>query len=254
MTNSTASSTSTLTLAPASGMTATFAGIVQNGAGTVALTLNGSGSESLSGSNTYSGGTNLLAGTLQAGIGSTVSGGALANGPLGIGAVNLSGGTLQGAVTLANAVNISGNVTLAGLTFAPQTLTTPKLVTITAAPTIDVTAPVTINDAIAGGTLDMAGPLTMTITSTADAFSAAQVSGGTLVAAAAAIPAVPVTLANNASLTLNQTVAGTLTAAVGGSGSLTKLGGGVLVIGAALSYQGNTTVAGGTLQIAPVAP
>ena len=51
---------------------------------------------------------------LQVGASSTVSGGTLGAGPLGTGALNLAGGTLQddgAGGTLANAVNITGNIT-----------------------------------------------------------------------------------------------------------------------------------------------
>ena len=61
--------------------------------------------------NTYSGGTNLIAGVLQVDASSTVSSGTLQSGPLGVGPVALSGGTLQddgNGRTLANAVTISG--------------------------------------------------------------------------------------------------------------------------------------------------
>ncbi len=108
--------------------------------------------------NTYSGGTNLVAGTLQVDASSTVSGGVLTAGPLGTGALNLAGGALQddgGGRTLANAVDISGNVTLggagaAGLTLGPQGLATPNTLTITGSPTITVTAPTTIADQVTG--------------------------------------------------------------------------------------------------------
>ena len=59
-------------------------------------------------------------------------------------------------MTLANAVNVTGNVTLAGLTFGPQGLSTPDTVTITGAPTITVTSPVTVADQVSG-TLVKAG-------------------------------------------------------------------------------------------------
>ena len=71
VTNSAASGTSTLTLTPAAGSTATFSGIIQNGSGTVALTLNGDGTEVLAGANTYTGATTITAGTLQIGSGGT---------------------------------------------------------------------------------------------------------------------------------------------------------------------------------------
>jgi autotransporter-associated beta strand protein len=90
----------TLTLAP-TGST-TFSGHIQNGTGQVALVLNGLGIQVLAASNTYTGGTEILAGTLVV---------ANSNGSAtGSGAVTLSGGTLASGA----AGSISGTVTVAG--------------------------------------------------------------------------------------------------------------------------------------------
>ena len=141
----------------------TFSGagsIADNIAGPTSLTKSGNGSLEINmAGNTYSGGTFLTAGLLQLDANSTVTSGTLAGGPVGVGPVTLSGGTLQdngSGVTLANAVNVTGNVTLAGLTFGPQGLSTPNTVTITGAPTITVTSPVTVADQVSG-TLVKAG-------------------------------------------------------------------------------------------------
>ena len=53
--------------------TTTFSGTLQNGAGTLALTKSGTGTLTLSGTNTYSGATTVSAGTLRAGSGSALS-------------------------------------------------------------------------------------------------------------------------------------------------------------------------------------
>jgi autotransporter-associated beta strand protein len=60
----------TLTTAPTNG-TATFAGIIGNGSGTVSLVKSGAGTQVLTGANTYTGGTTINAGSLQIGAGST---------------------------------------------------------------------------------------------------------------------------------------------------------------------------------------
>ena len=80
ITNSATGITSTLTLAPTA--STTFSGSIQDGAGRVALAVNGLGTQVLTGSSNYSGGTTISAGTLviaglQAlgGAGLTVSGG-----------------------------------------------------------------------------------------------------------------------------------------------------------------------------------
>jgi autotransporter-associated beta strand protein len=69
--------------------TSTFSGVIKNTAGTLALTKTGSGALTLSGANTYSGGTILSAGTLNinnAGSGGTSS-------AIGTGTLAISGGT-----------------------------------------------------------------------------------------------------------------------------------------------------------------
>ena len=58
----------TLTLVPAGGST-TFSGVIQSSTGQTSLTLDGAGTEILTGSNTYSGLTTIAAGTLQLGSG-----------------------------------------------------------------------------------------------------------------------------------------------------------------------------------------
>ena len=68
VTNSAAAAPATLTLRPASGAT-TFSGAIQDGGSTVSLAVNGSGTQVLAGSNTYSGNTAISSGTLQIGDG-----------------------------------------------------------------------------------------------------------------------------------------------------------------------------------------
>ena len=67
----------TLTLAPTG--TTTFSGRIQDGAGTVSVTLNGAGTQILAGSNTYSGGTTISSGTLQLGDGASTNGSVAGN-------------------------------------------------------------------------------------------------------------------------------------------------------------------------------
>jgi autotransporter-associated beta strand protein len=86
----------------------TFSGVIENGSGTMALTKTGSGTLALTGTNTYSGGTTISAGTLQVGDGSS-------NGTLGSGSVVDNAALLlsaSGTATIANAISGSGTVTL----------------------------------------------------------------------------------------------------------------------------------------------
>jgi autotransporter-associated beta strand protein len=62
---------STLTVGASDG-SGVFSGVIQNGAGGVALIKNGGGTETLSGPNTYSGATTISAGTLQVGAANAI--------------------------------------------------------------------------------------------------------------------------------------------------------------------------------------
>ena len=146
VTNSANGTASILTINSGTG---TFAGTIQDhptlGTGTVGLTVSG-GTQTLSGNNTYAGGTIISGGTLN--INSNTALGATA------GTVTISGGTLgnsSGALrTLSNnnAINLNGNFTFAG----PNDLNLGAgAVTLGATPTITVNAgTLTVGGAISG--------------------------------------------------------------------------------------------------------
>lgn len=97
--------TSTLSAGSAGGDT-TFSGAIQNGSGTVALTKQGSGALSLSGTSSYSGGTVIEAGTINWN----------SNSALGTGTVTLNNGSTGGANTRLNrngAGTLSNNLVVA---------------------------------------------------------------------------------------------------------------------------------------------
>ncbi|HEY3321932.1 MAG TPA: autotransporter-associated beta strand repeat-containing protein, partial [Planctomycetota bacterium] len=178
----------------------TFAGLIQNGAGTVALAKQAAGILILSGNNTYGGGTNLSGGTLQIGLGGTT-------GWLGTGNVTtVAGVTLvlnrSDLVTLTNLVTGGGNLTQAGA----GTLDLPS--------TGYVFGDVTINN---NGALEFIG----TSTATATNLYIGQYIGGTVNISGTAA----VTITNNLDVgyvaggTLNQT-GGTLTCSGGAADHL----------------------------------
>nr|NDG08486.1 hypothetical protein [Oxalobacteraceae bacterium] len=115
----TSSSSGTLTLtAGSNNSSTTFSGIIQNGSATsVALTKQGSGTLTLSGPNTYSGGTTLSAGTLYIGVNTVYSSGitssAIGTGTLTLGSATISStaNTTGGDRTLYNTVAFSSSPT-----------------------------------------------------------------------------------------------------------------------------------------------
>jgi autotransporter-associated beta strand protein len=81
-------------------------------AGTGSLSKWGSNPLTMSGANTYSGGTTNSSGSIVLGASSTGSGNSVTSGPLGKGTVTLSGGTLQmNAQTLGNNLSVSSSTT-----------------------------------------------------------------------------------------------------------------------------------------------
>ena len=217
------------------------------GGGTVSLTKSGVGRWILSGANTYTGATTISAGTLQLGDGTTgkdgtvASSGIVNNGSLvfnrfgsssyggvisGTGSVTKSG---EGIQTLSGANNYTGGTTLNAGTLQLG------------------------NDTAAGtGTLALNGGVISSSSSTGRSLLNATTIGGNVILGDAV---------NNGSLTFNAAlnlggVTRTLTTAsdvtlagIVSNGSLNKAGAGTLLLTAANSYTGATTISAGTLQL-----
>jgi fibronectin-binding autotransporter adhesin len=100
------SAVSTLTLNPGTGVTASYSGVISNGAANMTLIKSGAGTQTLSGANTYSGGTTLSAGRIQFGN----------NAAFGTGDISVTGSSSIGAavnsLTIANNINIASGQTL----------------------------------------------------------------------------------------------------------------------------------------------
>ena len=142
VTNSVAGSAA-LTLAPTG--TSTFGGSIQDGAGQVSLIMDGSGTQIFTGSNTYTGTTNLVSGVLEiagsGGAGTYTGPFSVAGGTLeiaGPGAIDntsaLTGNGLGtvllvpgGSLKAGNNVNYSGIITLAGGALTVQPGATPTV-------------------------------------------------------------------------------------------------------------------------------
>jgi autotransporter-associated beta strand protein len=216
-----------------SGIVSGPGGLAKAGAGTLTLT----------GANTYAGGTAVLGGLV-----------AIAGpGPLGTGTLTLNGGGLQAtaATTLAGPVTLAGagtldtqafNVSLSGAIGGPGSLT--KIGT----GTLTLTGANTYagGTSVLGGLVAVAGPGPLgsgTLT----------LNGGGLQASANATLAVPIALPGAGTINtqaFNVTASGSIT----GVGSLTKTGTGTLTLSGASTYSGGTTVLGGLLSVAGSGP
>ena len=100
---SSAVGTSTLTVGGGNETVASFSGVIQNGSGTVGLTKTGSGTQTLFGTNTYTGQTTVSAGTLSV-TGSTAAGSSV---------VVMNGGTLGGTGSVNGSVSTQSGGTIA---------------------------------------------------------------------------------------------------------------------------------------------
>ena len=205
MLNGNTTTPSTLTLSPTG--TSTFGGTIQGGGalGTLALAINGSGTQVLTGVNTYTGGTQINAGILNI------------NGDAALGDVS-STLTFTGSGTLQAGVN--------GITLSPN-----RAITLNSGVTgaIDTQA---FNMSIAGpiggpGSLNKVGSGILTLTGSSNYSGQTNVSGGTLQvgnggSGASIGGAGVVNLVNNSALVFNHADNVTFAAAITGSGSFTK--------------------------------
>ncbi len=248
-----------------------FSGVIQNTSGNVGLVKTGSGALTLSGANTYVGGTQINAGVLNLGVAENAG----TSGPLGAsGTIVLGGGTLQ--YSPVNNYDYSGRFSAAA-NQAYNVDTNGQTVTWAAALSSS------------GGSLDKIGAGTLILSGANTYSGATTISAGTLViaAAAAASPSstftinvnnglafgagvtagtlgglsgsggVALTTADSPGLPVALTVGGngqstTYSGALSGGGGLVKTGSGTLTLFGANAYRGATTIANGTLQLAAV--
>jgi autotransporter-associated beta strand protein/T5SS/PEP-CTERM-associated repeat protein len=107
---------------------------------------------------------------------------------------------------------------------------------------------VTITSVISGaGTVRQLGSGTTTLSASNTYTGSTTISAGTLELDSAGW--VAGSISNNATLSLNRTNTLTLTNLVSGTGALSKSGTGTVILAAANTYSGNTTISAGTLQI-----
>ena len=153
-------------------------------AGTAGATKTTAGTVALNRANTYSGGTTLSAGTLQLGVASIGSAGAITSSAIGTGILGLNGGTLSSdsnaSRTILNATTIGGDVTL-GDAVANGTLTFSAGVDLGGiARTLTTASAATFNGVVSNGGINKAGASTLTVGGTSTYTGATTVEGGTL--------------------------------------------------------------------------
>ena len=187
------------------------------GAG-ASLVKSGTGTLTLSGVNTYSGGTTVTGGLINFTAGNN----------LGTGAITLNGGGLQWAA--GNTLDISARLAPLGA----------------AGGTFDTNGNnVSFATGLSGsGGLTKAGAGTLTLLAANSYTGGTTVLGGILAGTTASLQG---NILNNAAVTFIRRH-GTYAGSMSGSGSLAKTGAGTLILTGANSYCGGTTVSGGILQ------
>jgi filamentous hemagglutinin family protein len=238
-----------LTVNVPSGANATFSGKLQPGTGGLSLTKAGPGTQILANANTYTGATNVNAGTLQVGDGTA---GSIASG---------SGVTVNSGATLA--LNLVNNASFANTIADSGTVSFNQ----TGGNTT------TVSGAITGtGAVIQAGAGTTILSGTNNYSGATSVNAGTLqvgdgtagsIASGSGVTVnsgatLALNLAGNTTFantiddggTVNFMQAGTTTASnvISGTGAVTQAGTGTTILSGTNTYSGATTVSAGTLR------
>ena len=244
----TGQSSATLTLAPSNA--SSFAGIITGGE---AVAVIGSGTMTLSGSNSYSGGTtvsgnlvasnssalgastNSLAVTGSLNLGSqtisqgavTLNGGTITNGTLS--AINVA---LQGGTISANLGGSAGVTQLSGTTLLSGSNSFAGGVAVNGGTLVASNA-----SALAGGSVEVNGG-TLNLTSTSQRVGSVTLGNGTITGSGVLTQA-GITATNSASALISESLAGT--------GGFTQNGAGMTTLSGSNSFTGGTTVNNGTL-------
>ncbi len=226
--------------------------------GTGSLTKQGAGTLTLTGANTYSGGTTVSAGTLQGSVtavrGNITNNAAVVfNQPTSAtysGVMTGSGSlTKQGAgtLTLSGANTYSGGTTVSAGALQGTTTSLQGNIANNANVTFNQTTTGTHSGNISGtGSLTKSGSGTVTLSGTNSYSGGTTVSAGTLQGNSDSLQG---NIVDNATLRFNQTTDGTYAGNISGSGQLSKQGAGRLNLTGNVSVAGQTTVSAGNLAV-----
>ncbi|EJE9161741.1 autotransporter outer membrane beta-barrel domain-containing protein [Salmonella enterica] len=224
--------------------------------GTGSVVKSGDKTLTLSGANSYTGGTTISGGTLVAsnvealGSGDVTdnatlelnTGGDFANNIGGTGSVVKSG---DKTLTLSGTNSYTGGTTISGGTLVANNVEALGTGDVTNNATLELNTGGDFDNAISGsGQVVKSGDKTLTLSGANSYSGATTISGGTLVATNVdALGSGDVT--DDATLELN--TGGTFDNAIGGSGNVVKSGADTLTLSGSNSYTGGTTISGGTL-------
>jgi len=231
----------------------TFTGSISGSGG---LVKSGTGTLTLTGANSYSGGTTVNAGTLT-GDATSLQGNIVTNAQLqfnqatagtyagvisGTGALTKTG---VGTLTLAGANTFTGGTTVSAGTLQGDTVSLQGNILNNATVLFNQAANGTYGGSMSGaGTLVKSGGATLTLTGNNTQIGGTTILAGTVVGNSTSFGA---GIVNNASVVFNESTSGVFTGSITGSGSLTKTGLGSLTLTGPSSYSGGTFITAGTL-------
>jgi autotransporter-associated beta strand protein len=234
----------------------TYAGIISNGAGTVALEKTGAGAWTLSGANSYSGGTTVSGGRL-AGTTTSLQGAIVNNAELEFAqptnathstAISGSGTLIKsgaGTLTLAGSYSYSGGTVVSAGRLAGNATSLQGAFTNNAELEFAQNTAGTMSGIIGGsGSLIKTGTGNLTLSGANTYSGGTTVSAGRLIGTTTSLQG---NIANNAALEFSQSADGTMAGDITGSGSFTKTGAGTVTLSGSNTYSGGTTVSAGKL-------
>ena len=216
--------------------TSVFSGTLQNGTGTLGLTKAGTGTLTLSGTNTYSGATTVSAGILRAGSTTGLS----ATSDFTVTSILDLGGFANSIGSLAGTGTVTNTGAAATLTAEGDSLST------------------TFSGVLQSGSgtlaLTKAGTGTLTLTGTNTYTGGTTISAGTLqLGNATATGSIVGNVIDNSVLQFNRSdTALNLAGPISGTGSVIQAGTGTVTLSGTNTYSGVTTVNAGTLQAGSV--